>query len=139
MSISLQQESNWRQMATIEVRDHFDDLGRLLADLSLDFRLEPAQESPTGYAWFNLLIDASKGERRCARTAYALLSAMQHIAAEGGIPDFRIVARSTPRAACNANRVLSRRLLSRYTAHDRQHDASDIAGARGRRQKYIRR
>lgn len=92
MSISLQQESNWRQMATIEVREHFDDLGRLLADLSLDFRLEPAHESPAGYVWFNLLIDASKGERRCARTAYALLSSMQHIAAEGGIPDFRIVA-----------------------------------------------
>lgn len=79
-------------MATIEVRDPFDDLGRLLADMSLDFRLEPAHESPTGYLWFNLLIDASKGERRCARTAYALLSALQRIAAEGGIPDFRIVA-----------------------------------------------
>jgi hypothetical protein len=92
MSISLQQESNWRQMATIEVRDDFDDLSQLLADMSLDFRIEPASESPTGYTWFNLMIDAGKGERRCARTAYALLSAMQHIAAEGGIPDFRIVA-----------------------------------------------
>lgn len=79
-------------MATIEVRDDFDNLGHLLADPRLDFRLERASESPAGYVWFNLLIDASKGERRCARTAYALLSAVQRIAADGGIPDFRIVA-----------------------------------------------
>lgn len=92
MSISLGQESNWRQMATIEVRDDFDDFASVLADLSLDFRIEPAHESPPGYIWFHLLIDAGKGERRCARTAYALLTAMQRIAEEGSIPDFRIVA-----------------------------------------------
>jgi hypothetical protein len=91
MAISYRNESQWSPMATIEVGENCEDLAALVADESLDFRLQPAAQSPAGYRWFDLTVDASKGERRCARTAFALLSAMQRIADKGGIPDFRIV------------------------------------------------
>jgi len=91
MSISYQGEAHWRRVAVIEVGADFDNLDAVLADPSLDFRLQPSAESPSGYAWFDLLVDADKGERRCARTAYAVLTAMQRIANDGDIPDFRIV------------------------------------------------
>jgi hypothetical protein len=91
VSISYQGEERWRRMGVIEVRADFDNLDTVLADPSLDFRLQPSAESPAGYAWFDLLVDSAKGERRCARTAYAVLTAMQRIAGDGDIPDFRIV------------------------------------------------
>lgn len=91
MSISYQGEARWRLMAVIEVREDFDNLATVLTDPSLDFRLQASAESPRGYAWFDLLVDADKGERRCARTAYAVLNALQRIADDGDIPEFRIV------------------------------------------------
>ncbi|MGH8172282.1 MAG: hypothetical protein ACREPX_04000 [Rhodanobacteraceae bacterium] len=91
MSISYQGEPRWRLMAVIEVREDFGHLASVLKDPSLDFRLQASSESPRGYAWFDLLVDADKGERRCARTAHAVLTALQRIADDGDIPEFRIV------------------------------------------------
>lgn len=91
MSISYQGEPSWRLMGVVEVREDFDHLADLLTDATFDCRLQPSAESPAGFAWFDLLVDAAKGERRCARTAYAVLTALQRIADDGDIPEFRIV------------------------------------------------
>jgi hypothetical protein len=92
MNTSSRNESNWRLMGTIEVAANAPRLANVLADLALDFRLETALASPPGYAWFDLYVDASRGERRCERTACMLLDALLRIAEAGEIPAFRIVA-----------------------------------------------
>jgi hypothetical protein len=81
----------WCFMATVEVADHAPDLAEILADLDFAFRLEPAAASPPNVRWFNLLVDARRGERRCGYTAHKLLSALQRIAASGELPGFRII------------------------------------------------
>jgi hypothetical protein len=79
-------------MATVQVADTAPDLANIIADLDFAFRLEPAAISPPGFHWFNLLIDARRGERRRAYTAHRLLSALQRIAQSGELPGFRIIA-----------------------------------------------
>jgi hypothetical protein len=79
-------------MATVQVADTAPDLASILADLDVGFSLEPAAASPPGYRWLNLLVDARRGERRCAYAAHRLLSALQRIADTGELPGFHIIA-----------------------------------------------
>jgi hypothetical protein len=92
MSLMVNRPLHWYLMATIQVADTAPDLAEILADLDFAFRLEPAAASPPGFHWFNLLIDARRGERRCAYTAHRLLSALQRIAESGELPGFHIIA-----------------------------------------------
>jgi hypothetical protein len=91
-NISYAAQPQWRSMATIEVDPSCADLSTRLAGLKLDFRLEAAPAAPQGHVWFDILLDASKGERRCARAAHVLLSTLQHAADAGDLVGFHIVA-----------------------------------------------
>lgn len=79
-------------MATVQVAEGAPDLAEILTDLHFDFRLDPAAASPPGYRWFNLLVDARRGARRCALIAHRLLSALKRIAEAGDLPGFDILA-----------------------------------------------
>jgi hypothetical protein len=92
MSISYQVREEWCAIATIELSDRFDDFPELVADSHMECRAEPFAKSPPGHAWFHILSDLSKGERRSARTAFSLLTALSDLAAGGELPGFRIVS-----------------------------------------------
>jgi hypothetical protein len=92
MSFLTKSVPHWCLMATVQIDETAPELSEILADLDFGFRLEPAAASPPGYRWLNLLIDARRGERRCAYTAHRLLSALQRIADSGELPGFRIIA-----------------------------------------------
>lgn len=83
--------SQWCLMATLQVAEDAPDLPAILADLDFDFRLERTP-SPPGVSWFNLLVDAGRGQRRCGRVAHRLLNALQSISECGDLPAFRIIA-----------------------------------------------
>ena len=83
--------SQWCLMATLQVAEDAPDLPAILADLDFDFRLERTP-SPPGVLWFNLLVDAGRGQRRCGRVAHRLLNALQSISECGDLPAFRIIA-----------------------------------------------
>ena len=78
-------------MATVQVAEDAPDLPAILADLDFDFCLEPTL-SPPGVRWFNLMVDARRGPRRCALVAHRLLSALQSIALSGDLPAFKVIA-----------------------------------------------
>jgi hypothetical protein len=92
MTLSYQPKNDWCAVATIELADSFDRLADLLSDASLEFRIERVAKAPPDRAWFHLLVDLSKGERRGARTAYALLTTLKYFAASGDLPTLRIVS-----------------------------------------------
>jgi len=83
--------SQWCLMATVQVAEDAPDLPAILADLDFDFRLERAP-SPLGVLWLNLLVDATRGPRRCGRVAHRLLNALKSISECGDLPAFRIIA-----------------------------------------------
>ena len=91
MNMSLDSQGAWRRVATVEVDASVDDLPKLLRDDRFAFRLHAAPRSPSGYQWFELLIDATKGERRAALAAYTILKAMETAAIAGTLAGFRIV------------------------------------------------
>lgn len=86
------QPPQWCLMATIQVAEGAPNLVDILADLSFDFRLDPAPTSPPGLTWFHLFVDARRSQRRCELTAHRLLSALQRIAEGGDLPGFRVIA-----------------------------------------------
>ena len=92
MSISYQPREEWCAIATIELSDRFGDFPELVADSLMECRAEPFAKSPPGHAWFHILSDLSKGERRSARTAFALLTTLNELAVSGQLPGFRIVS-----------------------------------------------
>jgi hypothetical protein len=91
MNIRLSESSDWRLCAVVEVPDSTPDFFQLVRDDALQFRVQRASREPTGYQWYELWVDASNGERRLARTAWAVLTALQRIAHEGRLEGFRIV------------------------------------------------
>jgi len=91
MSLSYSSERSWRHMATVEVGRNVANFAQLIHDDALEFRVEPAGESPPGVQWFLLFIDLSAGERRAARTAWAVLTALKRSADAGLIAGFRVV------------------------------------------------
>ena len=82
----------WRRMAVIEVDASCGNLDDILEDISFDSRLEPQPIADSGTCRFALIVNASRGPDRSAMAAFALLSALEAIAEDGGLPGFRIVA-----------------------------------------------
>lgn len=90
MNIALQARE-WRQVAIVEVADDAMDFAQLVADDTLHFRSQPAANAPTGYHWYEILVDTSGGDRRVARTAWAILTALKRSSETGLLDGFRIV------------------------------------------------
>src|SRR4029453_14892653 len=61
-------------------------------DDTLQFQVEPADKSPPGVQWFLLFMDLSTGERRAARTAWAVLNALRSAWDAGCLDGFRVVS-----------------------------------------------
>jgi len=91
MSLSYGSEHRWRHMATVEVGCDEIDFAQMVQDDTLQFQVEPAGKSPHGCQWFLLFMDLSTGDRRAARTAWAVLTALKRSAAAGFISGFRVV------------------------------------------------
>jgi hypothetical protein len=91
MNITLNPFGEWRQMATVEVSTAVKDLPALVQDDVLKFQLVPSETAPFRRRRFDLLVNSSEGERRCARTAWAVLKAMENASAAGCIDHFRVV------------------------------------------------
>ena len=82
----------WRRMAVIEVDASCRNLDDILEDISFDSRLEPEPAMDQGTCRFALIVNASRGPDRSAMATFALLSALEAIAEDGGLPGFRVVA-----------------------------------------------
>jgi hypothetical protein len=91
MSLSYNSEHRWRHMATVEVGPDVTNFAQLVKDDTLQFQVERAGQSPPGYQWFLLFMDLSAGDRRAARTAWAVLTALKRSADAGVIAGFRVV------------------------------------------------
>ena len=84
--------SQWQKMATIEIGLPGINLAGLVkGESALNFRFELAEQSPPGYCWYNLFVDSSDGERRSARTAWAILRALKKSADPTHLNGFRII------------------------------------------------
>jgi hypothetical protein len=81
----------WRTMAVVEVARSCGDLDDILEDISFDSRLDPLPAPNADARRFALVVNASRGPDRSAMAAYALLSALEAIAEDGGLPGFHIV------------------------------------------------
>jgi hypothetical protein len=91
MSLSYGSEHRWRHMATVEVGRDVSNFAQLVEDDTLQFQVERAGQSPPGYQWFLLCMDLSAGDRRAARTAWAVLTALKRSADAGFVAGFRVV------------------------------------------------
>jgi hypothetical protein len=78
-------------MATVEVGCAVTNFAQLVQDDTLEFQVEPAGKSPPGVQWFLFFMDLSTGERRAARTVWAVLTALKRSADAGILPEFRVV------------------------------------------------
>lgn len=107
MVLTYGSEQRWRHMATVEVSSDTADFAHLIQDDTLQFQVEPARDSPPGVQWFLLFMDLSTGERRAARTAWAVLTALRHASAAGCLRGFRIISGTQWLALDRADAVAS--------------------------------
>lgn len=108
MQLTLNPFGDWRRVATVEVSSRVKDLPALVQDDTLKFRLVEVDSQRRTFRRYDLVVDSTEGERRCARTACTVLSAMQAAAAHGCIDKYRVIegnqwlsmfeARSEPQA-----------------------------------------
>ena len=91
MTITLNPFGNWRRVATVEVSARVRDLPALVQDDTLTFRLVEADSARRSFRRYDLVVDSATGERRCARTAWTVLTAMQHAADLGCIDRYRVI------------------------------------------------
>jgi hypothetical protein len=91
MNITINPFGDWRRVATVEVSSRVKDLPDVVRDSAMKFRLVEADSPRRRFRLYDLIVDSTEGERRCARTAWAVLSAMRHAATEGCIDQFRVV------------------------------------------------
>jgi hypothetical protein len=91
MNITLNPFGDWRRMATIEVSSRVKHLPALVHDETLKFRLVEADSPRRCFRRYDLVIDSTEGERRGARTAWAVLSAMRVAATHGCIDRYRVI------------------------------------------------
>lgn len=91
MSLSYGSVQRWHHMATVEVGCDVANFAQLIRDDTLQFQIEPAGKSPPGVQWFLFFMDLSTGERRAARTAWAVLTALKRSAQAGFIAGFRVI------------------------------------------------
>jgi hypothetical protein len=81
----------WRHIATVEIGQDVPDFDALVGDPAIRFRAEASETSPAGYQWFEFYVDENAGDRACARTAWALLTSLERLHANGELHDFRII------------------------------------------------
>jgi hypothetical protein len=84
--------TQWHTMATIEVDRSCGPLDDVLADISFDSHLKPVPSPSADTLRFELVVNSARGDDRAALAAFALLSALEAIAENGGLPGFRIVS-----------------------------------------------
>jgi len=78
-------------VAAIEVRGETSRLADIIGGSEQEFHLAPASASPPGYQWFDIYVDAQRGERRAALTAHTILSTLLAGSEKGWQDDFRIL------------------------------------------------
>jgi hypothetical protein len=83
-------ERQWRAIATVETRAG-TDLSGLAACERYDVRVEPVDGSPAGCRWFNVLIDAARGEEHYVLAARAVLRTLHRLRASGVATGFHVV------------------------------------------------
>jgi hypothetical protein len=83
--------THWHTMATIEVDRSAGALDDVLDDISFDSRLKPVPSPNPDTLRFELVVNAARGEDRAGMATFALLSALEAIAENGGLPGFHIV------------------------------------------------
>jgi hypothetical protein len=91
VNITLNPFGNWHRVATVEVSSSVKDLPALVQDDSLKFRLVETDSPRRRFRRFDLIVDSTEGERRCARTAWIVLNAMQNAATLGCLDQFRVI------------------------------------------------
>lgn len=91
MRFTINPFGEWRRVATIEVGPRVTDLPTLVQDDTLRFQLVEADSSRSSFRRYDLVVDSTEGERRCARTAWAVLSAIREAATHGCIDQFRVI------------------------------------------------
>lgn len=80
----------WRVIATVETRVGDGVVGKLSRCEAFEVGVEAVDGAPDGSCWFNLLIDASEGERRYEQAAHAVLRMLHHMRDAGAITEFRV-------------------------------------------------
>ena len=91
MQLTINPFGEWRRVATVEVSSRVKDLPTLVQDKTLKFRLVEADSVRRNFRRYDVVVDSTEGERRCARTAWAVLSAMQQAATHGCIDKYRVI------------------------------------------------
>ena len=91
MNLTLNPFGNWHCVATVEVSSRVKNLPALVQDDTLTFRLVESHSPRRSFRRYDLVIDSTTGERRCARTAWTVLTAMQHAADIGCIDKYRVI------------------------------------------------
>ncbi|MET0231421.1 MAG: hypothetical protein ABW186_10860 [Rhodanobacteraceae bacterium] len=84
--------SQWQCVAVVEVASDTIDFEELTADSKLKFRSRHADIAPHGFLWYEILVSATEGRRRTARTAWAILCALRNTADAGFVRGFRVVS-----------------------------------------------
>jgi hypothetical protein len=91
MQITINPFGQWHRVATVEVSWRVKNLPSLVHDETLKFRLIEADSPQRRFRRYELVGDSTFGERRCARTAWAVLSAMREAATHGCIEQYRVI------------------------------------------------
>ncbi len=91
MKITVNPFGDWRRVATVEVSSHVRDLPALVQDDTLKFRLVEADSPRRRFRRYDVVVDSTGGDRRTARTAWAVLSAMQEAARHGCLDHYRLI------------------------------------------------
>lgn len=91
MQITINPFGQWHRVATVEVSSRVKNLPSLVHDETLKFRLVEADSPQRRFRRYDLVVDSTEGERRCARTAWAVLSTMRDAATHGCIDQYRVI------------------------------------------------
>jgi hypothetical protein len=91
MDLRLGETPGWCQVAIVEVPDNTAGFPELIRDDALQFQVRLADKSPTGYLWYEIYVDPSFGDRRVARTAWAVLTALKKSSDAGFLEGLRII------------------------------------------------
>jgi hypothetical protein len=91
MQITLNPFGEWRCVATVEVSSRVRDLPTLIRDDSIKFRLVEVDSPERRVRRYDVLVDSMEGERRHARSAWAVLGALREAANHGAIDQYRVI------------------------------------------------
>ena len=86
-----QEEGQWRRVATVEVAADTANFEQLTVDGTLRFCSRTSAVASHGCLWYEILVNATEGRRRTARTAWAILSSLRNASDAGLLRGFRVV------------------------------------------------